>query len=143
MYRMIVAARTRAVWRSINARDTGAPWKMAGDDLHFTFVGATPLGASFVGRDQFRQWLDGVFVRFPDITFDVRDVIVRGWPWNTRVAVRIAIGATLADGTAYENEAVQWVTLRWGRMIEDWVLEDTLALDDACRRQQIPVLAEP
>ena len=76
-----------------------------------------------------------MFERFPDITFDVQDVIVSGWPWHTRIAVRIAIGATLADGTRYENEAVQWLTLRWGRMTDDWVLEDTLALDVACRRQ--------
>jgi hypothetical protein len=41
----------------------------------------------------------------------------------------------LADGTRYENDAVQWITLRWGRMLDDWVLEDTLALDHACRVQ--------
>ena len=46
----IVAAKTRAVWRSINARDLDVPWKMAAEDLRFTFVGATPLGDSFVGR---------------------------------------------------------------------------------------------
>ena len=141
MYRRIVAARTRSVWRRINARDVEAPWRMAADDLRFTFVGATPLGASFVGRDRFRDWLGAVFDRFPDITFDVRDVVVAGWPWRTRVAVRLAIAATLVDGTRYENEAVQWVTLRWGRMIDDWVIEDTLALEDACRRQQAPAHA--
>lgn len=142
MYRKIVAARTRAVWRSINARDLDAPWKMAAEDMRFTFVGATPLGASFVGRDQFREWLRAVFSRFPDIAFDLRDVIVSGWPWRTRIAVRIAIAATLVDGTRYENEAVQWLTLRWGRMIDDWVLENTLALDDACRRQPAFALTE-
>jgi ketosteroid isomerase-like protein len=139
MYRKIVAGKTRTVWLRINERDVDAPWAMAADDLHFTFVGATELGASFVGRDQFREWLRAVFERFPDISFAVRDVVVTGWPWNTRVAVRLGIAATLADGTYYENEAVQWVTLRWGRMIEDWVIEDTVALADALRRQ--PALA--
>jgi ketosteroid isomerase-like protein len=142
MYRKIVAARTRAVWRSINARDLDAPWKMAAEDMRFTFVGVTPLGATLVGRDKFRDWLAAVFDRFPDITFDLREVIVSGWPWHTRIAVRIAIAATLVDGTRYENEAVQWLTLRWGRMIDDWVLEDTLALGDACRRQQTPTRSQ-
>ena len=86
MYRKIVAAKTRAVWRSINARDLDVPWKMAAEDMSFTFVGATPLGASFVGRDQFRAWLGAVFERFPDITFELREVIVAGWPWRTRIA---------------------------------------------------------
>jgi ketosteroid isomerase-like protein len=142
MYRKIVAAKTRTVWRSINARDLDAPWKMAAEDMRFTFVGTTPLGASFVGRDRFRAWLGAVFERFPDISFDLQEVIVSGWPWHTRIAVRIAIAATLADGSSYENEAVQWITLRWGRMIDDWVLEDTLALDDACRRQPALVHVE-
>jgi ketosteroid isomerase-like protein len=142
MYRKILAARTRAVWRSINARDLDAPWKMAAEDMRFTFVGATPLGASFVGRDQFRAWLGAVVERFSDITFYLQEVIVSGWPWRTRIAVRIAIAATLVDGARYENQAVQWLTLRWGRMIDDWVLEDTLALEDACRRQLTLVRTE-
>jgi hypothetical protein len=31
--------------------------------------------------------------------------------------------------------ATQWLTLRWGRMTDDWVLEDTLALAAACAVQ--------
>lgn len=135
MYRAIVRARTRAVWRAIDAHDADAPAKMAADDLRFTFVGDTPLGAELVGREAFRSWLQGVFARFDDISFQVRDVAVHGWPWHTRVAVRLAISATLPDGTPYRNQACQWITLRWGRMTEDWVLEDTVALAAACATQ--------
>jgi ketosteroid isomerase-like protein len=137
MYRMIVASRTRKVWEQINAHNVDAPFAMAAESMQFTFVGATPLGASFRGRDEFRSWLEAVFVRFPDIAFAVRDVAVAGWPWHTRVSVRLGITATLADGTRYENDAVQWITLRWGRMVDDWVLEDTVALDRACRIQAL------
>jgi ketosteroid isomerase-like protein len=135
MYRAIVAARTRRVWRSIDERDIEAPFRLAAPDVRFTFVGSTPLGATFTGRDEFRAWLARAFDRFPDLHFEVRDVAVKGWPWNTRVAVRLCITATLNDGSAYRNDAVQWITLRWGRMTDDWVLEDTLALQQACDRQ--------
>lgn len=131
MYRAIVAARTRAVWRRVNAGDRDAPVRMASEDMRFEFVGRTPLSASFNGRDAFRAWLSRVFGVFPDARFEVRDVAVRGWPWRTRVAVRLRITATLADGTAYENHAAQWVTLRWGRLVDDWVLEDTDTLNRA------------
>lgn len=136
MYRAIVAARARAVWRRIDAHDVDAPWRMAAPGMRFTFVGDTPLGAELTGRDQFRAWLAAVFDRFPDVSFTVTDVAVRGWPWRTRVAVLLDIRATLADGSAYLNHATQWLTLRWGRMVEDWVLEDTLALDRACQVQE-------
>jgi ketosteroid isomerase-like protein len=123
------------VWRAIAAHDAQAPARMAADDLRFTFVGDTPLGAELTGREPFRAWLEGVFARFPDISFAVRDVAVHGGPWRTCVAVRLDVTATLADGTSYTNRACQWITLRWGRMTEDWVLEDTQALAAACASQ--------
>ena len=61
---------------------------------------------------------------------------MHGWPWRTRVAVRLAVSATLADGSAYRNEACEWLTLRWGRMTHDRVLEDTQAPAAACAAQE-------
>jgi ketosteroid isomerase-like protein len=135
MYRAIVEARTRGVWSRIDAHDAEAPWKMAAPDMRFTFVGDSPLAAEFSGRDRFRTWLDGVFSRFPDLRFVVSDVLVKGWPWRTRVAVRLEVSATLKDGSKYKNHATQWLTLQWGRMTEDWVLEDTVTLSRACAIQ--------
>lgn len=43
---------------------------------------------------------------------------------------------TLAEGGEYRNEGMQWVTLRWGRMVDDYVLEDTARLAEALRRQE-------
>jgi hypothetical protein len=145
MYHAIVARKTRAVWRKIDAHDLDAPWRLAAPDLRFTFVGDTPLHADLTGRDAFRNWLHGVVEVFPDIRFRVLDLAVRGWPWHTRVAVQLAITATLADGTPYTNFATQWITLRWGRMTDDWVLEDTEKLVEAwsVQRRTVPVPSGP
>lgn len=51
------------------------------------------------------------------------------------MVTRFRVEATLGDGTPYRNEGVQWVRLRWGRMVEDYVLEDTVRLAEAVRRQ--------
>jgi ketosteroid isomerase-like protein len=131
MYRMIVAARTRAVWRRIDAHDAAAAWAMAAEDMAFHFAGDTGLSATFTGRDRFRAWLEGVFERFDDLRFTLLDVAVKGWPWHTRVAVRLRITATLADGSPYDKVACQWITLSWGKMTDDWVLEDTARLEHA------------
>ena len=95
------------------------------------FVGHTAFGADLRGRDAFLAWFRAAAERLPGLTFEVRDVVVGGWPWNTRVAVRLAISAPLPDGTTYGNEGVQWLRRRWGRMVDDWVLEDTIALQQA------------
>lgn len=135
MYHAIVAARARAVWRRIDARDTSAAWAMAVPDLDFEFAGDTAISGRITGRDQFRAWLDALFDRFGDLRFTVKDVAVAGWPWRTRVAVRLRISATLADGSPYENFACQWITLRWFKMTDDWVLEDTARLQRALDTQ--------
>lgn len=136
MYRLIVAAILRRTWRQISEQGPAAAVAKAAPDMTFRFVGDTELGASFQGRDAFAAWFDRVGQRFPDLTFTVHDVVVKGWPWATTGVVRLGISATLADGSTYRNEAVQFVGLRWGRLVDDWVLEDTLALDRALAVQR-------
>jgi ketosteroid isomerase-like protein len=134
MYQMIVATKARATWRRIVAGDLEAAGGMADADMTFRFVGDTALGADLRGKDAFLAWFRSAAERLPGLTFRVDDVLVGGWPWNTRVAVRLAISAPLPDGTTYRNEGVQWLRLRWGRMVDDWVLEDTKALQNALDR---------
>ena len=131
MYRMVVASKARATWRRIADGDLEAASDMAHADMTFRFVGDTALGADLRGKDSFATWFRAAAERLPGLTFQVDDVLVGGWPWDTRVAVRLAISAPLPDGTTYRNEGVQWLRLRWGRMVDDWVLEDTIALQHA------------
>jgi ketosteroid isomerase-like protein len=135
MYRLIVRTIVRRVWARMAAGEIEAPVALASESIRFTFVGDTPMSAEFTGRDRFAQWLRDAVSWFPDLTFEVRDAAVAGWPWRTRVAVRLAIRATLADGSPYANEGVQWLTLRWGKAVDDWVVEDTAALERACAVQ--------
>jgi ketosteroid isomerase-like protein len=128
---MIVASRVRATWRRMAAGELAAAGEMAHPDVRFRFVGDTILGAELRGKDAFLAWLRETAQRLPGLQFQVQDVLVAGWPWSTRVAVRLNIAAPLPDGTTYRNEAVQWLGLRWGRMVDDWVLEDTIALQRA------------
>ena len=128
---MIVASKARATWRRIAEGDLEAASDMAHADMRFGFIGHTAFGADLRGKDAFLAWFRAAAERLPGLTFQVHDVLVGGWPWNTRVAVRLAISAPLPDGTTYRNEGVQWLRLRWGRMVDDWVLEDTVALQQA------------
>jgi ketosteroid isomerase-like protein len=137
MYHAIVRARIRSLWRQIGAGNYRAAVAAAAPDMKFRFAGDTPISAEFTGRDRFEEWFRGVLDRLPGLRLTPTEVVVKGWPWNTTAIVRLDITATLADGSAYRNEAVQWVRLRWGRMVSDEVLEDTKLLDEALRRQSL------
>lgn len=108
---------------------------MAAPDLSFDFKGDTAISGRLTGPAAFEKWFERLFELFPGLRLHLTDVVVRGWPWRTTVVVRLTVSATLADGTEYRNEAVQWVLLRWGRMVVDEVFEDTLALNRALDRQ--------
>ncbi|MEV0169827.1 nuclear transport factor 2 family protein [Streptomyces sp. NPDC050803] len=138
VYHAIVRRKVRNLWRAVGGSD-GAyrqAVELAAPDVHFRFVGDTPMGADVRGREAFAEWFRRFEEVFPGLRLTLRDVAVQGPPWNTTVVTRLHVRGTLADGSGYENEAMQWVRLRWGRMVEDTVLEDTLRLDRAYRIQQ-------
>lgn len=73
--------------------------KMAAAGLRFRFPAAgTPLDADVTGPQAFRTWFARLVDLFPGITFEVRDIVVAGWPWNTTLTVRLGMGAGLAEG---------------------------------------------
>jgi len=131
MYHAIVQKIVRSTWRKVNAGDLDAPWRLAADDLEFTFGGDTPLSGQWVGRDHLRDWLRDFTGRFETIDFVLEEVAVSGWPWNTTVATRLSVRGVWNGGGTYENDATQWATLRWGKMTRDRVLEDTAVLNEA------------
>ncbi|MFI9812817.1 nuclear transport factor 2 family protein [Saccharothrix variisporea] len=135
MYHAIVRAKVRSLWARIADGDYRAAVRLADPDVRFRFVGDAPPAASFTGRDAFDRWFRDLLDLFPGIRLTPYEVIARGWPWNTTVVTRFHVEAKLADGTPYRNEGVQWVRLRWGRMVDDYVLEDTARLAEAVRRQ--------
>ncbi|GAA3108622.1 nuclear transport factor 2 family protein [Streptomyces rectiviolaceus] len=144
MYHAIVRAKVRALWRTTGdgSGNYHPAVAMAAPDLRFRFIGDNILGAELHGPEAFADWFEKANQCFPGMRLGLTDMVVKGWPWNTTVVVRLRIEATLADGSAYENEGIQWVRIRWGRMVEDTVLEDTLRLQQAWRRQEAAAKAD-
>jgi ketosteroid isomerase-like protein len=135
MYHAIVRARVRRLWQRVGSGDYHAAVALASPKLHFRFVGDSPLGADLHGPEQFGQWFNRLYTLLPGLRLTLTDLVVTGWPWNTTVVARLAVTATLADGTSYTNEAFQWIRLQWGRMVDDHVLEDTAQLAAALQQQ--------
>jgi ketosteroid isomerase-like protein len=75
-----------------------------------------------------RAWFQRLFSYFPGIQYTVHQVIVQGWPWNTLVATRLSVADPRADGSVYQNDVMQFSRLRWGKVVEDHLYEDTYKL---------------
>ena len=81
-----------------------------------------------------RRWYMRLFALFPDLTFDIKQVLVRGWPWETVVTIEWTDRATARDGQPYANEGVHVMHLRWGRVVRFRVYTDTQRIVETCRR---------
>ena len=102
-------------------------------DCEFVFVSRTALGARLSGKTDLLRWFERFRRLLPDPLFDVRRLVIGGPVWNQRLAAHVIIRSRVA-GDPYENQFAQFLTLRWGKVGEDLILEDTATWEAASRR---------
>lgn len=97
------------------------------------FIGDTPLGADLSDPADIRRWFERFQRLLPDARFEPQQIVVSGPPWNLRLAGHVVIRSTVV-GEPYENEFAHFLRLRWGRVVDDLILEDTQRWARACER---------
>jgi ketosteroid isomerase-like protein len=128
MYHRIIKQIVRNGFDSLSQGDYKPILTKFAPYAHFSFAGNHAMGADLHDVESIRLWFERMLRIFPGIKFEVADIKVSGMPWNTLVATQLVIHATLPDSRPYTNRALQVVRLQWGRIVEDYVYEDTYVL---------------
>jgi ketosteroid isomerase-like protein len=136
MYRLIVKRLVYRTFKRLSAGDCERVVSQFDPAGVFVFSGSHVLGGERRGPADVRRWFEEAFELFPGLQLEPQAVLVNGWPWNTVVATRLAIRATLRDGREYRNEGMQFLRLRWGRIVEDRIYEDTQKLVEELERME-------
>jgi ketosteroid isomerase-like protein len=142
MYHAIVERNVRAGFREMSKGNYQAVTTLFAPDVRFAFSGDHAIGGECHTQAQVTQWFERLYRIFPDIQFEVRSVAVSGWPWDTTATTQFTVRATLRDGQRYENQAIQFLRLRWGRIVEDLLFEDTHKLVLALNRMAAQGVSE-
>jgi ketosteroid isomerase-like protein len=129
MYKTIVRARVAHLLSEANKGN----WQIIVDELaeRFTyrFVGDTPLGGTRTSKPAMQAWFQRLYRLFPNFRFEPHTIIVSGPPWHTTVMTYVKIHGTqpaVGGGTtAYENEFMQRIEIKWGKITSVLTLEDT------------------
>ena len=139
MYKASIRALLRHSIDRLNRGDSSLMLKMASADFELAFPGdnswATMFRPQQLGRerhvthrgiDEARAFAD----RFVDerIQFEIEDILVNGPPWNTRIALRVrdfVPGDDDGESDVYNNRAVLFIEVRWGRLVRWEDYEDT------------------
>jgi ketosteroid isomerase-like protein len=136
VYKFIVKRIARRAFRRLSEGDYEPIVKQFTSESRFMFAGEHVLGGERRGQEAVRQWFQMALRLFPGLQIVPQDVVVNGWPWNTVIATHLAISAPRPDGREYRNEGMQLLRLRWGRVVEDLIFEDTLKLEAELRHSE-------
>ena len=104
--------------------DYGPTLAFDADDVCLHFPGQSSWAGEYRGKQAIREWL----ARFAEIGLQIYpdELVLKGWPWRMTAAIRGHIFLDEPDGTrVYDNRYVIWANLRWGRLAEYEVYEDT------------------
>jgi ketosteroid isomerase-like protein len=134
MYHRIVALQVRKAFAEISAGNWEAMVAGMAPAFTYRFYGDHALSGERHTHDALRRWWERCFRLLPDTRFDVEDILVAGWPWNTRVATAVTVNVGVVDGSRYQNVVHQFLRIRWGKITEVRTLEDTAVLEKTLDR---------
>lgn len=133
VYHRIVRGKVRAIFECINEGDYLVMVDGLAPTFSYHFHGDHALGGRRTTREAMIRWWERVGRLLPGARFDVQDVLVSGWPWRTRIAVRSLVSGDLPDGSRYENTVMQFMTLERGGITSVETVEDLQVLERALR----------
>lgn len=92
-------------------------------DATLVFPGTSSWSGVYRGREAIAAFLQ----RFVSagLQGSVEDVLVNGPPWRTRICVLFSDRATRSGEVIYENRAVLYAHVRWGKITYQEDFEDT------------------
>ncbi len=134
MYRTFVERKVRETFRQLGEGDYEAQIGQMPPELVHVFPGEHALGGVRRTPEGMRKWFGRLYEIFPDLSFEVGRVLVRGWPWDTAVAVEWVDRATPPDGVPYVNEGTHVMRLRRGKLVYLRAYCDTQNVAEVCDR---------
>ena len=142
MYHAIVRQKLQKVFDDLNNREYEGVLQQLAPRFEHVFFGAHALGGVRHTVQAYRLWFERLFRLFPDIQFEVKNIVVKGWPWDTIAAVEWVDQLKARDGNVHHNAGVHIIRFRWARVAEIRIYHDTEKLAEICQRQAATGLEE-
>jgi len=131
MYSAIIKRIAIRNFQRVNAGDYEAVLASCTPDIHHRFGGHHTIGGERHDIDALRAWFQRLGRVAPDLTLTIRDIWVKGGPWNTHIIIRWDNAETLPDGSSFANHGVHVVQMKWGKVIDIDANEDSQAVAES------------
>jgi len=134
MYKTIARRKIEATFEALGQGDWETGIEDVADDVHHVFPGDNAIGGERHSKEAMGLWFERVYRLIPELRFEVRNVAVKGWPWDMMVAVEWTDHGLAADGVPYSNEGAHWIRLRRGKATYIHAFLDSDKVTQMCRR---------
>lgn len=134
MYKTIARRRIKATFEALGRGDWEAGIADVSDDVHHIFPGDNAIGGERHSKEAMSRWFERVYRLIPELRFEIKNVAVKGPPWDMMVAVEWADHGHAADGVPYENEGAHWIRLRRGKATYIHAFLDSDKVTRMCER---------
>jgi ketosteroid isomerase-like protein len=94
------------------------------------FIGDHALSGLRTSLPVTRQWYERLYRIFPNIHFDVKNIVVQGMPWNATITVEWDDSYTLLNGERRWNLGVHIIHFKWAKADSIRIYCDTKLLLD-------------
>ena len=135
IYKNIITKKVRDTFLDVQHHNYDAVLRGINKNVYHHFAGNHALGGTRHDTDALRKWFERLGRVFPELTFEVKDVIVKGMPWNTLVIARWVATTKLINGESYVNPGVHFISIRWGKAYKFEVYEDTQVVANGLAEQ--------
>jgi ketosteroid isomerase-like protein len=115
MYKAIARRKARATFEALSRGDWQAALDDVAPDVHHVFAGDNAIGGERHSKEAMGRWFERLYRLIPELHFDLKRIVVRGWPWDLTVAVEWSDHGRASDGVPYENEGAHWIRIQRGK----------------------------
>jgi hypothetical protein len=123
MYSWLARPLLRRNLAKLNAGEAGPLIRMDAPDISFRFPGESSWATEVHSAADHAAWLSRLVEVGVQIELD--EVVAQGPPWRMTICVRARSFLDVGGERRYNNRAVMWGTIRWGKLHEYEVYEDT------------------
>ena len=132
MYHYFIRKKISWVFQRLGEGDFESLLKDFSVHFEHRFAGNHCLGGERHTVDGMRRWFKRLFSLFPQLKFEIKEIIVNGGPGNTVVSIEWRDYGKRQDGLPYENYGVHFIRLKWGRVVSVHAYLDTQRVEKAC-----------
>lgn len=128
MYHYFVRQKISRVFSELNQGRYELVLGTLATDFEHWFSGQHAMSGRRIRLDITRLWYERLYRLFPNIQFQVKQIPVTGWPWDTLVTVEWTDSYTLLNDQLRDNGGVHLIKLSWGKCTSVRIYCDTLRL---------------